>query len=445
MSNQVYANSMEVSCKQAAGKSICAFPDVCMTPPQTPATPPGVPIPYPNTGMASDTTDGSSSVKISGQEVMLKNKSCFKKSTGDEAGAAPMKGILTHKNTGKVYFNAWSMDVKIEGENVVRNLDLTTHNHASFPGDTPTWPYLDKASVAAGTGPCKDEMQREKDACKDCKPNKPDGIDVCKDAGLTEKPGRKFDMEVQMPSGVAKNRQEVLDAADRAEAEECLRARRCQLQPYDSDKTGCCPGQTPHHLIEASSLFNGGRGPGKPNKGMESAPVDAFEPLASLTRGKPGYNEFAAPCVCAEGCTNTVGTHGFMHTHQSTLNAASGSVEEVEYFINGAVQKVEAKVHTYEQAKKNANTAMTKTFPMSFCSEACTNAQLDNYHKQFGIDDSTKIGAVECGSTKPANVEFAEQNALERAMNNSPYFNGSAWAPEAGFGPPNLPSFGITG
>ena len=47
MGNEVYANSMEVSCKAAAGKSICAFPDVCFTPPTTPATPPGVPIPYP--------------------------------------------------------------------------------------------------------------------------------------------------------------------------------------------------------------------------------------------------------------------------------------------------------------------------------------------------------------------------------------------------------------
>src|SRR5213595_1279282 len=101
MSNEVYANGMEVSCKAAAGKSICAFPDVCMTPPQTPATPPGVPIPYPNTGMASDTSDGSTSVKISGQEVSLKRKIYFKKSMGDEAGCAPMKGVVTHKNTGK--------------------------------------------------------------------------------------------------------------------------------------------------------------------------------------------------------------------------------------------------------------------------------------------------------------------------------------------------------
>jgi hypothetical protein len=162
MSNQVYANMMEVSCKAAAGKSICAFPDVCFTPPQTPATPPGVPIPYPNTGFASDCTDGSSSVKISGEEVMLKNKSYFKKSSGDEAGCAPKKGVITSKITGKVYFNAWSMDVKVEGENVVRNLDLTTHNHGSVPGDTTPWPYIDKMSDLSGKGPCANVDEKYK-------------------------------------------------------------------------------------------------------------------------------------------------------------------------------------------------------------------------------------------------------------------------------------------
>lgn len=134
---------MEVSCKAAAGKSICAFPDVCFTPPQTPATPPGVPIPYPNTGMATDATDGSTSVKISDKEVMLKNKSYFKKSSGDEAGSTPKKGVVTSKITGKVFFKAWSMDVKVEGENVVRHLDITTHNHASDPPNSIIAPHTD--------------------------------------------------------------------------------------------------------------------------------------------------------------------------------------------------------------------------------------------------------------------------------------------------------------
>ncbi len=147
MANNVFANGREISCKKADGKSICAFPDVCFTPPQTPATPPGVPVPYPNTGYAKDTTKGSKTVKISGKEVMLKNKSYFKKSTGDEAGSAAKKGVVTGVNRGKVYFNSWSMNVKIEGKNVVRHLDLTTHNHASPPGQTPPGPYIDSEDV----------------------------------------------------------------------------------------------------------------------------------------------------------------------------------------------------------------------------------------------------------------------------------------------------------
>lgn len=41
------------------------------------------------------------------------------------------------------------MNVKVEGKNVVRHLDLTTHNHASSPGNTPPWPYTDEMFIAA--------------------------------------------------------------------------------------------------------------------------------------------------------------------------------------------------------------------------------------------------------------------------------------------------------
>ena len=116
MGCEVYANNNMIACKAADGKTVAAFPDVCFSPPLTPATPPGVPIPYPNTAMASDTTDGSKTVMISGQEVMLKDKSCFKTSTGDEAGSAPKHGVVTSKIKGKANFCAWSMDVKFEGE-----------------------------------------------------------------------------------------------------------------------------------------------------------------------------------------------------------------------------------------------------------------------------------------------------------------------------------------
>jgi hypothetical protein len=106
--------------------------------------------------MSSDCSSGSASVKVSGQEVMLKDKSFFKQSTGDEAGCAPKKGLVTSKIKGKVYFKAWSMDVKIEGENVVRHLDITTHNHASEPGQTPPFPHIDGMVLPENTPECED-------------------------------------------------------------------------------------------------------------------------------------------------------------------------------------------------------------------------------------------------------------------------------------------------
>lgn len=142
MGTDVNANGMPIACKAASGKAI-AFPDVCFTPPETIVTPPGVPIPYPNIGQVSDMTDGTKDVKVAGDEVMLKDTSYFTQSQGDEAGSAAKKGVVTSENTGKVYFTAWSMDVKFEGKNVDRHLDMTTHNHASVPGNTPPTPYLD--------------------------------------------------------------------------------------------------------------------------------------------------------------------------------------------------------------------------------------------------------------------------------------------------------------
>jgi hypothetical protein len=128
MSQNVFANGKEISAKKDDNKSTCAMPDVCLSPPSPPAGP--IPIPYPNTAQASDTTDGSKSVKIGGDMVGLKNSSNYKKSTGDEAATKSLgMGVVTHTIQGKMLHAAWSMDVKIEGANVIRHMDITTHNH----------------------------------------------------------------------------------------------------------------------------------------------------------------------------------------------------------------------------------------------------------------------------------------------------------------------------
>jgi hypothetical protein len=125
----VFANGLEISAKAQGCKVIAAFPDPCFTPPQTPATPPGVPVPYPNFGKDPDLTKGSGKVKIGGEEISQENDSHFSKCSGDEAGAAPKKGLVTSNKTGPVYAQKWSMDVKVEGKGVARFSDIATSNH----------------------------------------------------------------------------------------------------------------------------------------------------------------------------------------------------------------------------------------------------------------------------------------------------------------------------
>jgi hypothetical protein len=147
LATEVYANNNEVSCKGGDNKVIAAMPDVCLSPPAPPAGP--VPIPYPDTSFSRDMKAGSKSVQIQGKEVMLKDRSFYKTSPlGDEAATRSFgANIVTHVITGKTYCISWSMDVKIEGENVDRHLDLTTSNHAS--GATTTAPMMTAAKMNA--------------------------------------------------------------------------------------------------------------------------------------------------------------------------------------------------------------------------------------------------------------------------------------------------------
>lgn len=387
MSNQVYANNMEISCKSAAGKSICAFPDVCFTPPLTPATPPGVPIPYPNTGMASDCTSGSTTVKISGNEVMLKNKSYFKKSTGDEAGSAPKKGVVTSKNMGKVYFNAWSMDVMVEGENAVRNLDITTHNHGSVPGNSPTWPYIDEVAAPGITEKCAEDKKKEEDACKDCAPKKADGPDPCATADKSLVNGVS---KPKTASGADDYSKEIM-------ANDCLKARRCSLQPYNKTKDGkpgCCEGQTGHHLVEASGFMIDRTGKNSKNSGI-------------LKNTK--YDPEKAPCICVEGCNQYHGTHGLMHTFQSTAAADTATPSTLSFLrVDGTTDtQIYEKTTTYGESKKQALAAAEQTFPKQ-CNSACLEAQLDAYHNQCNIDDSTPCKSVITGHTGDDWIEKAK-------------------------------------
>lgn len=356
MANQVYANGREVACKAADGKSTAAFPDVCFLPPdKTPATPLGVPTPLPNTAFASDTAEGSKNVRISGKEVMLRDKSYLKKSTGNEASKPTQKkGLVTSTEDGKAYFNSWSMDVKFEGENVVRHLDLTTHNHASVPGNTMTWPYCDKQAMSPGAA-CHEQQKAERDACAE--------------------------VEKRVESkNIPKNSRNKAMREAYCDDKECREARECMLMPYNPElsegQAGCCDGKTPHHVVPVHCFMP----PGVREAGGSERYV-----------GCAGYDPDKAPCICVEGAGKEK-KHGDIHEvfdaledehlDEHLVDGKAGSWSYLEASIAGA-ESVCAAVG---------------------CDPVCTKAQLDAYHQEQGrpkLKDDTPLRADSNGNRTP--------------------------------------------
>jgi hypothetical protein len=374
MGCEVYANGNAIACKAADGKTTAAMPDVCLSPPSPPAGP--VPIPYPNTGMASDTTDGSQTVQIGGQEVMLKNKSVFKQSSGDEAATKSLgMGVVTHQIQGKVNFINWSMDVKFEGENVPRHLDMTGHNEASDPPNCPPWPYMD-SMVPPDPNACNDEKQAEDDACK--------SLTVRRD---TKKgPGT---------GAILKGQTQAKICEDNEQAEKCREAQKCKLTPQ---KEGCCPnsGQEAHHIVEAHGFCQAGT---RNNLGAT--------PLTQFSQPQPGYQPGEAPCVCAQG-QRWEAEHGAFH-------GIVGKRENTAVLAAAMTGGDPTSAWTYGSAKQAGVQAHQKIFPDSKCSEKCLKAQLDAYHNQFGISDNTSI-RTETAALQP--WQQASDDNILSAMND---------------------------
>jgi uncharacterized protein DUF4150/HNH/endonuclease VII toxin of polymorphic toxin system len=353
MANEVYANGREVACKAAAGKTIAAFPDTCLSPPSPPAGP--VPIPYPNTACASDTTKGSTTVMISGQEVMLKDQSTFSKSTGDEAATKSLgMGVVTHTIQGEASFVSWSMDVKFEGQNADRHLDQTLHNEQCVPANTPTWPYIDKNAIANGTAPCKDERDKERTACEPV------------EKGVAATPMRASSRNKATREAYCGNK-------------ECNEARKCMLQPYAPEKSegqaGCCDGKTPHHVIAAHCFMP----PGTRAAGG-----------SARYAGCEGYDVDAAPCICVSGEDKSAGDHKVCHDIFDDLedsNMKDGKAGSWPYKDAAAAGALAAEAATG-------------------CSSACLEAQLNAYHQQKApqqpsMSDDTQLRADSHGTRTP--------------------------------------------
>ena len=146
--------------------------------------------------------------------------------------------------------------------------------------------------------------------------------------------------------GASRTRQ----AADKATADaktKCVEAMRCFLRPYSPTKeqAGCCPGQTPHHV-----------------------------PPKSMMKKIPGYKMGAALCVCLEGASQHVGSHG--KNHAAIDYAAKKS---------GKLVKGKCSLRDYNEACAKA------VAQQCGCGEACIKEQLDSQIKpQSGLDKQVK-------------------------------------------------------
>jgi Domain of unknown function (DUF4150)/GHH signature containing HNH/Endo VII superfamily nuclease toxin 2 len=355
MADDVFANTREITCQAGSSKSIAAFPDVCMTPPENPATPPGVPVPYPNFGMASDTTEGSASVKINQKQVMLKNQSYFKKSSGDEAGCAAKKGVVSSVNRGKVYFVSWSPDVKIEGMNVVRHLDMTTHNHGSAANTVP-WPHTGRMDLINSVKGCEKEKQKIKDECGDpinknkSKCPNPKALDAAWQEHETACAKKNKAAMAVATKKVNAAHEKYAVAINR---NPCTKALQCALVPYDKGREGaCCPHSTPDHLVPAAQFG--------PDRGA----------------GHPKYKADKAPCMCATGGAHTA-THGLLGQART------------DYMVDNGFEP-----NSYEKSWTVADSCKcgsTSASEVTGCSQACLDAQLRKGHKDMKVKLNEKI------------------------------------------------------
>ena len=140
MATTTCVNGQTVVHKTSEG-TVVTLPDVCRTPVGNTV----VPIPYTNVALSKDTANGSKSVSVDGNPIMLKG-SVFSKSTGGEAGTA--KGISSGTTCDVATFHNYSFDVKIEGRNVCRRLDPMTSNKGNTPPAPLNQPNVEAQELA---------------------------------------------------------------------------------------------------------------------------------------------------------------------------------------------------------------------------------------------------------------------------------------------------------
>lgn len=139
MGATVVVNGQTVVHKDSGG--VVTTTDVCKTPMGKAV----VPIPYVNVARSVDVANGSATVSVDSNPIMLKD-SVFSRSSGDEAGS--VGGVVSGVTGGKARFVNFSNNVFVEGRPVCRRLDPMISNLSSS-GNTPPAPLM-QSNLTAG-------------------------------------------------------------------------------------------------------------------------------------------------------------------------------------------------------------------------------------------------------------------------------------------------------
>ena len=120
---------------------------------------------------------------------------------------------------------------------------------------------------------------------------------------------------------------------------------------------GCCPGQTPHHLLPNAQFQTKRSGDHATDQNIEGCKDEGLFDINA-------YTTAGAPNMCVEGTDQHSGSHGKIHKQ---------SVDEFEeYLLDGSI--------TYTESKKAALTAHNDVFTSPKCSKPCLDQQLDAYY-----------------------------------------------------------------
>lgn len=208
-----------------------------------------------------------------------------------------------------------------------------------------------------------------------------------------------------------------------ATANPCLRARKCNLVPYENsgkiefdededgvltktttrqnnvttsnhkEKSGCCPGQTGHHLIPGATI----------------TPVDKHGVEQADKLGCKKYSHGNAPVVCVEGINHSQGSHGRAHERFDKLMRKNKTISKSKFMGLGSEPIIGPKGEIdMEDLIETAANSHQETFPLSRCSKDCIKAQLEDFYNDHCKDTKGRAVGKMGDEIKESTTEIAE-------------------------------------